>query len=517
MNFKDISIRSKLLILIFFCCSTVLLLALIAFALNDISLFRREEAHKNEILAKVIGQNSKAALVFSDPKAARENLNSLLVEPQVSAACIYDKDGRIFATFQRDPSSKGEFPAVAQDSHYFKNKDLHIFKEIYLDQSRVGTIYIRTTMDRLQGMMISRIQMGFFILLFAIALAFLMSIALGRFISAPVLALTDVMKNVSTEKNFSLRAKKVGSDEVGILVDGFNEMLKEIQSRDDALKVSRLDLENRVKERTRELTAEIAERKLVEQELRDKARELSRSNADLKQFAYVASHDLQEPLRMVSSYTSLLSKNYKGKLSNEADEFIHFAIKGVTHMHQLINDLLSYSQIGSKPKACEVNCNEVMERVLTHFEHSLAETQAKITYDTLPIIRGDPTQIFQLFQNLLSNALKFRGEAKPHIHVSGKLEQGEYVFSFKDNGIGIEPQYFERIFVIFQRLHSLADIPGTGIGLAICKKIIEHHGGRIWVESEVGSGSTFYFTIPLVHVREWDEVERILDQGSRRF
>jgi signal transduction histidine kinase len=517
MNFRNISIRSKFLILIFFCCTTVLLLSLIAFAFNDVSLFRQAEAHKNEILAKVIGQSSKSALVFSDPKVARENLNSLIVEPQVSAACIYDKEGKIFATFQRDPSSKGEFPGVSADAHYFKDEQLHTFKEIYLDQSRVGTIYIRTSMERLQTVLIGRVQMGFFILLFAIALAFLMSISMGHFISAPIIALTDLMRNVSREKNFSVRAKKRGSDEVGVLVDGFNDMLTEIQNRDEALKESRVDLENRVKERTRELTTEIVERKLIEQELRDKARELSRSNADLKQFAYVASHDLQEPLRMVSSYTSLLSKNYKGKLSNEADEFIHFAIKGVTHMHQLINDLLSYSQIGSKIKTCKVNCNEVMERVLAQFERSLAETQVRITYGTLPTIDADPTQLFQLLQNLLSNALKFRGTNNPQIHVGCKLEQGEYIFSFQDNGIGIEPQYFERIFIIFQRLHSLADFPGTGIGLAICKKIIDHHGGRIWVESEVGKGSTFYFTIPLIpaHERSGSEIE--FSQGSRRF
>ena len=246
---------------------------------------------------------------------------------------------------------------------------------------------------------------------------------------------------------------------------------------------------------------DVTEHKQAEKELARRAEELARSNADLQQFAYVASHDLQEPLRMVASYTQLLGKRYRGKLDADADDFIAFAVDGAHRMQVLIDDLLTYSRVGSRGKEfASTNCESVLEAVRLNLKAAIEEANAVISHDSLPTISVDPTQLSQVFQNLIGNALKFHGPEPPRIHVSCHQEAGEWRFSVRDNGIGIEPQDAERIFVIFQRLHAGRDYPGTGIGLAITKKIVERHGGRIWVVSEPGKGSTFTFTIPVAEV-----------------
>ena len=232
------------------------------------------------------------------------------------------------------------------------------------------------------------------------------------------------------------------------------------------------------------------------QKLEESVAELGRSNADLQQFAYVASHDLQEPLRMVSSYTQLIARRYKGKLDADADEFIAFAVDGANRMQRLILDLLAYSRVNTAGRQFEPTAMEtVLKAALNNLTDAVKESQAIITHDPLPAVMGDDKQLAQLFQNLLSNAVKFGGAQPPRIHISAKQTDGEWLFSVRDHGIGLDPQYADRIFVIFQRLHTRAEYPGTGIGLAICKKIVERHGGRIWVESELGKGATFYFTM----------------------
>jgi len=265
------------------------------------------------------------------------------------------------------------------------------------------------------------------------------------------------------------------------------------------------------------IARDITERKRAAEELNRAVAELVRSNTELEQFAYVISHDLQEPLRMVARYVHLLERRCKGKLDSYADQFIGYALDGANHMQRLINDLLAYSRVDSTGKdLAPTNCEAIFDRALTNLKAMVEQSGAVVSRDVLPTVMADDSQMIQLFQNLIGNAIKFRGEEPPGVHVSAeKIEkskiripkseirnanseiQNEWLFSVQDNGIGIDPEHSERIFMIFQRLHTETDYPGTGIGLSICKKIVERHGGRIWVDSEPGKGSTFCFTIPI--------------------
>jgi light-regulated signal transduction histidine kinase (bacteriophytochrome) len=226
--------------------------------------------------------------------------------------------------------------------------------------------------------------------------------------------------------------------------------------------------------------------------------ELKRSNDELVHFAYVASHDLQEPLRMVASYTQLLANRYRGKLDSDADDFIAYAVAGCNRMQRLINDLLAYSRAGANgKKPRKISSEQALREALTNLETSIAESGAIVTHGALPVVTMDDTQLTQVFQNLIGNAVKYRSAAAPRVHVSANTDDSaECVFSVRDNGLGIDSQYFEKIFILFQRLHGRDEFEGTGIGLAVCKKMLERLGGRIWLDSEPDKGSTFHFAVP---------------------
>jgi PAS domain S-box-containing protein len=246
------------------------------------------------------------------------------------------------------------------------------------------------------------------------------------------------------------------------------------------------------------ITRDITERKKSEEHLVQTVAEIKHSNEELQQFAYVASHDLQEPLRMVASFTQLLAKRYQGRLDADADEFIGFAVDGCNRMQALIQGLLAYSRAGTDGKTLrQVSGEHALQGALTNLRAAIEQSGALVSHDSLPFIRTDDTQLTQVFQNLVGNAIKYHGAEAPRVHVSAtKNDENEWIFSVRDNGLGIDPQYFDRIFIIFQRLHGRNEFQGTGIGLAICKKVVERLGGRIWVESQPEKGSTFYFTLP---------------------
>jgi PAS domain S-box-containing protein len=252
------------------------------------------------------------------------------------------------------------------------------------------------------------------------------------------------------------------------------------------------------------IVRDITDRKEVQKALKEKTKELEhtndellRSNSELEQFAYIASHDLQEPLRSIAGSCQLLQRRFGQSLDPAAQEFIDYAVEGAKRMQRLINDLLSYSQVTTKARdPIRTDCNNVLRQIIGNLRESIEATKATIEYDSLPAVLADSSQVAQLFQNIVANALKFHGTDVPHIIIKASKEKSFWHFSVNDNGIGISPQYFDRIFIIFKRLHGQEEYPGTGIGLATCKKIVERHGGRIWVESQPGNGTTFHFTLP---------------------
>jgi PAS domain S-box-containing protein len=331
-----------------------------------------------------------------------------------------------------------------------------------------------------------------------------------------------VLLNVQAEKQFGYsRDELVGQQVKNIIPEGFAERLvaDALRSAEDALAQqigTGIELSARRKNgsefpielmlsplESKEgilVTAairDITARKAAEAHLLYKVEELNRSNEELGQFAYIASHDLQEPLRMVASYTQLLSRRYKGKLDADADEFISFAVDGAARMQRLIQDLLMYSRVGTKgEELLDTNSEEALQQALLNLRGAIEESRAVVTHDPLPFVLADEMQLAQLFQNLVGNAIKYQSPGIPRIHISAKQNGGKkWIFSVKDNGLGIDPQYFERIFGMFQRLHKREEFAGTGIGLAICKKIVERHGGTISVQSQPGHGSTFSFAL----------------------
>jgi signal transduction histidine kinase len=299
-------------------------------------------------------------------------------------------------------------------------------------------------------------------------------------ITHPVMELATVA-NAITAGNYNLAVSTSTNDEVGTLARSLEAMRTTVKGYTE-------DLEGKVAERTERLNQTMDE--------------LKRSNTELEQFAYVASHDLQEPLRMVASYLQLVSRRYGDRIDKDGHEFIAFAVDGSVRMQQLIDDLLSYSRVGTKGKAfVPTACEGVYAKATRNLQIAIEDRNASVTHDALPTLPADEGQLVQLLQNLVGNALKFCKDRPPRVHVSAVKKGVEWEFTIRDNGIGIPKEQFDRVFQIFQRLHPREEYEGTGIGLAVCKKIVERHGGRIWPESEVGVGTTFHFTIPEVSVQ----------------
>jgi signal transduction histidine kinase len=320
------------------------------------------------------------------------------------------------------------------------------------------------------------------ILVIVIVLSGIMAFSIAHSISGPIKRLSEGAAIIGSG-NLDYKIGTNQKDEIGQLSRSFDKMT--------------LDLKQTTASRD-ELNREITERKKAQEEL-------VRSNKDLEQFAYVASHDLQEPLRAVSGFVELLRRNLEKSLDAKTSEYMNFSIEGAKRMQSLINGLLEYSRIGTQGKKPQkMNSKEALDEAMVRLHASINESGAKITADNLPVVYFDDLQLTRLFQNLIGNAIKFRSGQTPQIHVSAVRQDADpkmgglrhWRFAVRDNGIGIEPQYAERIFMIFQRLHTRKTYPGTGIGLSICKKIVERHGGKIWVESTQGGGSTFYFTVP---------------------
>jgi len=420
--------------------------------------FERQTRETVNVIAGVIVND----LYSLDLRSLRRRLESTRVNPGIRQALVTDLDGVVLTDGTSENPLQGQKLIDPLALEMLRAQGWQVRSEessynvagpvLMPDGSRVGHLYVVFSLDEPLAIIRDTTRTSFYITLICLGLGAILALVVALSFSRPIETLVQATKEIGAGK-LDTRVTLRRNDELGVLADSINDMARDIETR----------------------------------------------HAELEQFAYVASHDLQEPLRMITSYTTLLAKRYQGKLDKDADEFISYAIDGAKRMHGLINDLLTYSRVGTRGKEkSPTNCETVLQTTLTSLNVAIEERRAVVTHDPLPTVMGDASQLGQLFQNLIGNGIKFQNSKPPVIHVSCKKEGPQWVFFVKDNGIGVDPQYAERIFVIFQRLHAREEYPGTGIGLAVCKKIVERHGGRIWVESKLGEGATFFFTIPAV-------------------
>ena len=742
--FRDMPIKQKLMAIIMFVTAAALVLAGAGIVIADSFLFRAAMQRDISALAQIVADNSIAALAFDDPQSARQTLMSLRARPHLKAACIYRPDGRVFASYM-SPGARAECPAAhGLDEIRFTPAGLSIRRPIALNGRRLGTLVLLYDLGELGEHITLYADAVFLILLMSSFVAFLLSSKLRAFVAGPISQLAKATRAVSETRDYSVRAQKLSSDDLGALADGFNEMLAQIQTQDSELRKALLaqaaalkesqeireslrttlasigdavistDAEGRVafvnavaqslvgldesevagrhldeifhivnefsrakvespvarvlregsivgmanhtvliakngaeipiddsgapirdergeiqgtvlvfrdvsarrqadqtnrllssivqssndaifskdldanvtswnaaaerifgfssqemqgqsilkifpEGRAAELAsimrrvargerieqyetvrrtksgellnvsltispiqdplgrisgASVISRNITEQvraaerlarlneDLKRSNQILEHTNQDLERFAFIASHDLQEPLRMITSYSQLLIKSHAGEFDPEAKTFVDIIVSGTTRMRELLADLLAYAEIRSRDETPleMVDLNAVVEDVRQNLETAIAENGAVISSDRLPMVHAYRAHLQPLFQNLIGNAIKYRSARPPRVHVSVQEQDGEPRFSVSDNGIGIDSEYHKQIFEVFRRLHG-GKIPGTGVGLAICQRIVERYGGRIWVESQRGEGSTFLFTLPNAAIR----------------
>ena len=496
---RDLPIRQKLVLLIMLTTAGALLVAGVALIVIDLRSFRKDMESDLSTLAEIVARNSTAALTFADPGAAEETLQALEAQEPIVAAAVYGEAGDLFAVYQRKGADAGVPDQPGPVDVTWSQGSLHVFDEITLDNRRIGTVYLRSDLSEIYRRLRLQIVTVSAVIVIAALAALLLSSALQRVISKPVLRLADTARAVSERQDYSIRASKQSADELGQLVDAFNEMLGQIQRRDSELLDAKAELERRVADRTLALRQELTERQRAESELEERNEELHRSNQELDDFAYIASHDLKEPLRGIHNYATFLLEDYADKLDDDGRAKLETLTRLSRRMETLIDSLLQFSRLGRVDLAIDdVDLNGVLEEVLDAIAINLKENGVAIRIPSpLPVVRCDRVRIRELYYNLIVNAMKYNDKPEKWIEVGwSKGGNAPPAFWVRDNGIGIQEKHYESIFRIFKRLHGRDKFGGgTGAGLTIVKKIVERHSGRIWVESAPGEGTAIFFTL----------------------
>ncbi|WP_169306898.1 ATP-binding protein [Pedobacter polaris] len=574
--------------------ASVLLLACIAFFSYEYYSFRKSSLSRLSTIGKIVAINSTASLAFKDHKDATEILLALKSEPRILVAALYDKENHLFAQYPINAPADAFPKKVGSNGSQYQNNFITLFQPIVQYNKQLGTLYIKYDMKTLYERFKVYTAVVILIIILISCWAYFLSLKLQQRIAGPILELAETARAISDDKDYSVRAVEVGSDELGRLTESFNYMIMQIEKQNISIvsinhqleqssaelqdimdysvdvictldrkgnfvKISAAaktlwdyepfeligcnlknlvhqddiagidpvieliingeqstNFENRFirkdgKEVSMIWSARWKEKekliyciardataiKNAEYKLQKRAKELAYSNEELEQFAYIASHDLQEPLRMVSSFLTQLEKKYKDQLDDKAKQYINFAVDGAVRMRRIILDLLEYSRIGKKKEHLElVDLNEVVNQVVQFCKTTIEEKGAQVIAENLPTVRAIRMPVQQMLQNLIGNALKYQKEnVKPIVKIIAEEEETYWKISVIDNGIGIDPQFFDKIFLAFQRLHNNTEYSGSGIGLAICKKIAEKYDIQLWVESELDKGSIFTFTI----------------------
>ena len=497
-SFWDLSIQQKITWIVVVVTSVTLLVTCAGMIAYDLVTFRQAMVQRLATVADVVGFNSASAIAFNDQASAHKTLAALHAVSSIDLAAIYTADGQVFATYARSQSRPESLPHVQPEQQVFQAGHLALFHRILLDQEVIGTIFIRSDLTALQLRLQRYLLMIGGVFLGAMLIAVALSARLQRTITEPIVSLARTVSQVSVDKDYAVRVVQRSQDEIGLLVRGFNEMLAQIQQRDTELQRSRDALEERVEERTRDLQQQIAERVKAEGALREYTKQVERSNKELDDFTYIVSHDLKEPLRSIDAFTKFVAEDHGPQLPAEGREYLERVRANAQRMQQLIDDLLTVSRLSRRPNELQtVQVAELLHEVRLRFEYVMQQKSVQLAVvGELPTLLCDRVRLTEVFANLISNAVKYNDKPVCRIEVSCQLRDGWHQFSIQDNGPGIEPQYHDKIFEVFQRLGKREDQEGTGVGLAIVKKVVELHSGRVWVESVPGHGATFHFTIP---------------------
>jgi signal transduction histidine kinase len=460
---------------------TALMLACVILMAYDFVTFRDTMLRNRSVEAQIVGANTVTALTFDDPQTAERTLAALTAAPHVEGAGLYRPGGQLFASYLRDPALDPlVLPAVPPNQiewHAFEGfRSMHVTRRILLDGAPTGLVYIRSDLQEANERLKWYLVIVGAVLLISLGAAQLVSRVSRRAISDPITELAALATRLSTDRDYSVRVTTTGVGELAVLISAFNEMLAQIQERDRSLQDSHALLEERVQQRTEALNV---------------------SNQELEAFCYSVSHDLRSPLRSIDGFSQALLEDLEGTLDESSADHLGRIRAATQRMGALIDDLLNLSRITrteltSKPVDLSALARTV---VADHAAAQPSRTVVTVIADGLEAV-GDPRLLRQVFENLIGNAWKFTSKVpEARIEFGAVNEGGETVYFVKDNGAGFDPAYAERLFGVFQRLHAMAEFPGTGVGLAIVDRIVRRHGGRVWADAMVNRGATFYFTL----------------------
>jgi signal transduction histidine kinase len=478
------SIATRLTAINILVSGAALLLACVAFATYDQATFRDAVVRNLSTKAQIVEANSISALLFDDPQAAENTLAALNAAPHIVSAEIYTPDDQPFAAYYRDDRQANAAMTIPTDRaeiSRFDDQHVVLARRISFEGKQAGSVSIRSDLSELNARRAQYVRIGAAVLMVSLVAAGFLSWISQRAISRPIVRLAETARRVSDEKDYSVRAAAPGkAREIVVLVDAFNDMLTQIQQRDQALHEVHVELEDRVRQRTSELDA---------------------VNRELEAFTYSVSHDLRAPLRHVTGFAGLLEEHAQGQLDQQSHRYLHTIAEAAKKMGKLIDDLLAFSRMGRSPlvkRPLSLNnlVREAREEVTSQSGNGSHEIKWEL--HDLPDVDGDPAMLRQVMVNLLSNALKYsasRPAQTIEVGTNGGSSDETVVF-VRDNGVGFDMQFAHKLFGVFQRLHSSDEFEGTGIGLANVKRIIHRHGGRVWSESKIDCGATFYFSLP---------------------
>ncbi|HEY4154505.1 MAG TPA: ATP-binding protein [Puia sp.] len=477
MLFKDIPIRRKLMRGVMLICCMVLIVTCISFFCYELYVFRKSTMEKLSTIGRILASNSTAALAFDNREDAKEILLALRTEPHIVTAALYDKNGNLFSRYPAglDIHDFPEKPGAT--GYHLKQAYVLGFQPVVQDKRQLGFLYLNSDL----GGMYERFRIFGTVAAFVIILSFLLALLLSRIlqksISNPILALAETARIIHDQQDYSVRAVKIGQDELGTLTDAFNNMLARIEQQNHILKEFNQNLELKVQERTTQLES---------------------VNKELEAFSYSISHDLRAPLRAIIGFTAILEEDYSSKLDGEAKRITSVIRKNTLKMGHLIDDLLTFSRMGRQDIVkTNMLTGLMVEEVINELVPENKIGKISWIIHEVPDIKGDINAMRQVWINLISNSIKYAGNRdQPRVEIGSYPERGQTVFFVKDNGVGFDEKYKDKLFKVFQRLHSADEFEGTGVGLAIVEKIVSKHGGLVWAEGQVNKGASFYFSLP---------------------